>query len=89
VLDNGDGSFYTVELLTADGLNDHLSADGIAVHSARIVKDALEPMTPMVGEPPYTSLLQPGVELTVGEWTLTASDDWTVSAQRNTTSPTT
>jgi hypothetical protein len=49
----------------------------------------LEPIIPMVGEPPYTELLQPGVELSVGEWTLSATDDWTLTAHTNTPPPTT
>lgn len=81
VLDNGGGSMYTVELLRADGLDDHLAASGIAVHEAHILDGALEPMTPLVGSPPYTALLQPGAEMKVGKWSLTVSDDWTVSAR--------
>lgn len=89
LLDNGDGGFYAVELLTADGLNDHLPGDGIAVHSVQIVDGTVAPIVPMVGEPPYLALLQPGVELKVGEWTVSATHDWTVTAQRNTAPPTT
>ncbi len=81
ILDNGAGSLYTVELLTADGLDDHLAASGIAVHEVHIVDGVLQPMTPMVGSPPFVSLLKPGVELQVGKWTIAASDDWTVSAR--------
>ena len=81
LLDAGDGMLYSVELLTADGLNDHLPADGIAVHTVQIVDGALAPIVPMVGEPPYTELLQPGSDLMVGEWNLTISEDWTISAQ--------
>ena len=84
LLDAGDGLLYSVELLTAVGLNDHLPSDGIAVHSVQIVDGALAPIVPMVGEPPYTELLQPGAELTVGEWNLTVSEDWTISAQLST-----
>jgi len=81
VLDNGAGALYTVELLTADGLDDHLAATGIAVHEAHVLDGALEPMTPLVGSPPYTELLQPGAEMKVGTWTLTVSADWKVSAR--------
>jgi hypothetical protein len=89
VLDHGDGGLYTVEVLTADGLNNHLPMSGIAVHEVRVVDGVLEPIIPMVGEPPYTELLQPGVELSVGEWTLSATDDWTLTAHTNTPPPTT
>ena len=82
LLDNGAGSLYTVELLAAEGLDDHLPASGIAVHEVQIVDGALRPTTPMVGSPPYLALLQPGVELKIGQWTLTIADDWTASARR-------
>lgn len=81
ILDNGAGSLVTVEVLMADGLDDHLAATGIAVHEAHVLDGALEPMTPLVGNPPYTDLLRPGAELKVGKWTLTVSADWTVSAR--------
>jgi len=82
VLDNGGGSLYTVELLTASGLDDHLPTGGIAVHEVHIVDGVLEPMTPEVGSPPYLALLQPDVELQFGEWTLTAAANWTVTARK-------
>lgn len=82
LLANGDGGFVTVELLTADGLNDHLPGDGIAVHSVQIVDGTVAPIVPMVGEPPYLALLQPGVELKVGAWTVSATQDWTVTAHK-------
>lgn len=84
LLDAGDGLLYAVELLSAAELNDHLPADGIAVHSVQMVEGSLVPIVPMVGEPPYTELLQPGAELTVGEWNLTVSEDWNISAQLST-----
>ncbi len=80
ILDSGAGTLYTIELLTADGLDGHLAASGIAVHEAHILDGALEPLTPLVGSPPYTELLQPGAEMKVGKWTLTVSANWTVSA---------
>ncbi len=82
VLDNGRGSMFTVELLTADGLDGHLPATGISVHEVHIVDGALEPMAPMVGNPPYLALLQPGIVLKFGQWTLTATDDWTVTCRK-------
>ncbi len=82
VLDNGDGEFYTVELLAAEGLNAHLPATGIAVHEVKIVGGAVEPMSPMIGGPPYLALLQPGAALKVGQWALTVTADWTVSARK-------
>ena len=82
VLDNGDGGFYTVELLAANGLNDHLPADGIAIHSVHIIDGALEPMTPEIGSPPYLALLQPTTRYLLDGWELSVSDDWTVTAHR-------
>ena len=84
LLDAGDSLLYSVELLTADGLNDHLPADGIAVHSVQIVDGSLAPIVPLVGAPPYTELLQPGSDLRVAEWNLTVSEDWNISAQLST-----
>lgn len=84
LLDAGDDVLYTVELLTADGLNDHLPTDGVAVHSIQIVDGALAPIVPLVGAPPFTELLQPGSDLMVGEWNLTVSEDWNISAQLST-----
>lgn len=80
VIDQGDGSFLTVELLKADGFDDHLPADGIAVHELRIANGALSSVTPLVGGAPFMNLLQPGDELRVGDWTVTVSSGWTVSA---------
>jgi len=82
ILDNSGGSLYTVELLTASGLDDHLPTGGIAVHEVHIVDGVLEPMAAMVGSPPHVALLQPDVELQFGEWTLTAAPDWTVTARK-------
>ena len=84
LLDAGDDVLYTVELLTADGLNDHLPTDGVAVHSIQIVDGALAPIVPLVGAPPFTELLKPGSDLMVGEWNLTVSEDWNISAQLST-----
>lgn len=60
----------TVELLTADGYNDHLPADGIAVH--RVVVDDIDDDSPQVdpaiGEIPFDQLLQPDAEVTVDGW---------------------
>lgn len=82
LLDDALGPLYSVELLTADGFNVHLPADGIAVHEVRLADGLVASITPMVGEAPFTALLQPGDELQVGEWTLAVFDDWTVSARK-------
>lgn len=64
----GDGSFVTIELLTADGFDDHLPSDGFAVHEVTVVDGALQSIDPLVGLPPYTELLTPISALTTGAW---------------------
>ena len=74
-----NGSYLTIELLTADGFNTHLPSSGIAVH--RVVMTAegtVQVVVPLVGEPPFTDLLQPG-ELVV-------SDGWRIEVIDNTVS---
>lgn len=83
VLDNGVGAPHTVELLTADGFNAHLPASGIAVHEVQIRSGVLGPITPLVGAPPYTALLQPGADFKIDEWTLSIANDWTITAERS------
>ena len=60
----------TIELLTAEGWNQHLPRAGVAVH---LVDDRggvreLRMQQPLGSESPHTSLLQPGDELTVEGW---------------------
>lgn len=71
--------FITVELLTADGYDDHLPADGIAVHRVTLRAGLITEITPLFGEPPYTALLQPGDSLQVDEWAITVGDGWTIT----------
>ena len=71
-----NGSYLTVELLTADGFNAHLLLSGIAVH--RVVmsaEGAIEAIVPLVGEPPYTDLLQAGSSIEVDGWRIVVLDD--------------
>jgi hypothetical protein len=80
LLDDGNGLLYSVELLTADGLNDHLAADGIAVHRLQIVDGVISSIAPMIGAAPFTALLQPGTDV-LGGWELSVADDWTVTVR--------
>ena len=73
------GSFLTVELLVNDGLDAHLPTAGIAVHEVRVADDELQPIKPLLGEPPYTSLLQPGEVLDNSGWIITVTAEWSLS----------
>jgi len=67
----GNGSYLTIELLTADGYNAHLPVSGVAVHRVVVsAEGAVQAIVPVVGEPPFTALLQPGE--------LVESDGWRV-----------
>lgn len=77
-------SFLTVEVLTADGFDAHLPADGVAVHLVTIDGSTVLPMEPLVGDPPFTDLLQPGESLVTHGWSITVGDVWRVSAEATT-----
>lgn len=62
------GPMYTVELLTDDGLDEHLPAAGVAVHEVDLVDGSITRIAPVIGEPPYTELLQPGVPFRLDGW---------------------
>lgn len=69
-------SYLTVELLTADGFNAHLPTSGIAVH--RVVMTAegtVSAIVPLVGEPPFTDLLQPGESVQSDGWRVEVFDN--------------
>ena len=78
VLDPGDGLLFTVELMDDEGFSDHLPAPGVAVHEVRIVNGSIAGIVPLVGEPPFTELLQEGARFDVGGWQLTVDAGWTV-----------
>ena len=64
-----DGNvFVTVELLVAEGYNDHLPADGVAVHRVAVSDGRPDDVVALVGEPPYDELLQPGAKFDVEGW---------------------
>lgn len=76
-------SFLTVEMLTADGFDDHLPVSGLAVHRVTIGGDDL-PATidPLTGGPQHTSLLEPGESLTTDGWLIAADDGGVVDLRR-------
>ena len=78
VLDRVGGPMYTIELLTDEGLDDHLPVGGVAVHEVDLADGSIARIVPMVGEPPYTDLLQPGEVFRVAGWELTVDANWTV-----------
>ena len=79
--------FLTVELLTADGFDDHLPATGVAVH----LVDGSGPtrtQTPLVGPPPYTDLLTAGETLSSNNWSVSVADGGRATIQPLGPSPT-
>jgi hypothetical protein len=74
-----DHRFLTIELLVAEGFNDHLPASGIAVHVID-GSGATRTQTPLVGVPPYTDLLTSGETLTTQGWSITIGDGWRATA---------
>ncbi len=78
-----DRSFLTVELLTADGYDDHLPVAGLAVHRVTIGGDDL-PATidPLNTGTKHTALLEPGGSLTTDGWVITAGDSGSVDLRR-------
>lgn len=76
----GTGSYLTVELLSADGYNSFLPVGGIAVH--RVVMSAegtVQAIVPLVGEPPFTTLLQPGEFVASDGWRIEVLADGSVA----------
>jgi len=75
-----DRRFIAVELLTADGFDDHLPAFGVAVHLIE-GSNSTRTQTPLVGLAPYTDLLIPGETLTSNGWRVAVGDGWRVTMQ--------
>jgi hypothetical protein len=75
-----DHRFITVELLIAEGYDDHLPASGVAVHLVD-GSGADRTQTPLVGSPPYDILLTPGETSTSDGWQITVGDEWRVTIQ--------
>lgn len=82
-----DHRFITVEVLTAEGLDDHLPASGVAVH----LIDGSGPtraQTPLVGLAPYDRLVVPGQTFTAHGWSVAVGSDWRATIQPVTGAPT-
>ena len=79
--------FLTIELLTADGFDAHLPADGIAVHRVEVNDGIIQDDVPLVGEKPFDKLLQVGGVLTTDNVRITVdagggkgpAAEWTVT----------
>lgn len=82
-----DRRFITVEVLTAEGFDDHLPASGVAVHVIE-GSDAARTQTPLVGLPPYDDLLTPGETLTSNGWSFAVENGWRVTIQMVGSEPT-
>jgi len=72
--------FMTVELLAAEGLDDHLPATGVAVHLIE-GSDATRTQTPLVGVAPYDHLLTQGETSTADRWRVSVDARWAVTIQ--------
>jgi hypothetical protein len=87
-----DHSFITVELLTADGFDEHLPATGVAVHLIAIQRtggsEATRTQTPLVGVAPYTDLLAPGEAFVGLGWRIAVSAGWQATVQPSEDAPT-
>lgn len=79
VLPVDDRHFLTVERLQNDDYNDHLPAAGIAVHRVTLGDDDLPTaVEPLVGEAPFTALLEQDATLETDGWTITVTPDGAV-----------
>ena len=72
--------FMTIELLAAEGLDDHLPATGVAVHLI-VGNDATRKQLPLVGRAPFDDLLTPGETLTSDGWRVSVVAGWGATIQ--------
>ena len=75
-----DHRFLTVELLEAEGFDNHLPATGIAVHLIE-GDDATRTQTPLVGVAPYDDLLTAGETFTGMGWRVAVGNGFTETIQ--------
>ena len=80
VVELDDHSFLTIELLLAEGFDDHLPATGIAVHLIDGA-DAARTQSPLVGVAPFDQLLTPGETFTGDGWRVAVGPGWTTTIQ--------
>jgi len=82
-----DHSFITVELLTADGFDEHIPATGVAVHLIA-GSGATRTQTPLVGVAPYDDLLTPGEVFVGNGWRIAVAAGWRATIQPSEDAPT-
>jgi hypothetical protein len=87
VIELDEHRFITVELLTADGFDDHLPAGGIAVHLID-GSGTNRVQTPLVGSAPYTDLLTAGEAFAGYGWSVSVAAGWRVTLQPAGSAPT-
>jgi hypothetical protein len=75
-----DHRFITVELLTADGFDDHLAASGVAVHLIE-GSSSTRMQTPLVGLAPFDDLVVQGETFSGDGWSVAVADGWRVTMQ--------
>jgi hypothetical protein len=80
VVELDDHRFITIELLIAEGFDDHLPASGVAVHLIE-GSDATRTQTPLVGRPPYDDLLAPAENFAGSGWSITVAEGWRATVQ--------
>jgi hypothetical protein len=82
-----DHRFLSIEVLTAEGYDDHLPASGLAVHLIDTAgKERTQ--TPLIGLPPFDQLLTPGHTFTTMGWSITLGDGWRVTVHPSGDAPT-
>jgi hypothetical protein len=80
VLPVDDRHFLMVERLQNDGYNDHLPTAGLAVHRVTLGDDDLPTaVDPLVGEAPFTALLEQDQTLDSDGWTITVTADGAIA----------
>lgn len=77
-----DHRFITVERLTADGFNDHLRHDGLAVHEVVMVRGVIDSIIPLHGASDGLPLVQGGDSFVGRGWAVRFALDGTVDAVR-------
>ncbi|MEP7047232.1 MAG: hypothetical protein ABI949_11150 [Ilumatobacteraceae bacterium] len=75
-----DHRFITIELLVAEGFDDHLRNSGVAVHLID-GGDTTRTQTPLVGLAPYDDLVTPGETFTSNGWSIAIADGWRATIQ--------
>jgi hypothetical protein len=80
VLPVDDQTFLTVEMITNEGYDDHLPASGITVHRVTVDHGEVKEMLPIIGNAPFTDVLQPGAGVVSDGWKVQVGPDGRVDA---------